>query len=104
MPTAHLRGRKLHGKTLKIPLEYRGILVQKEDGPTTKEVDNVEDGQQETPNGAQEDKLEAVGEFQDLVIWGHESVADTTSDHYVRGIGEWIEVSRKVRQCTESSR
>lgn len=62
----------------------------------------MEDGQQKTSDGAREGKLQATGEFQDLVIWGHESVADTSSDHYVRGMEEWIEVSSKVRQYVES--
>lgn len=96
MPTAHLRGRKLYGKTLKIPQGHRGILVQEQDDTTTIGADNMEDGGRETHNGAQEGKLQAAGEFQDLVIWGQESVADTSSDHYVRGMEEWIEVTSKV--------
>ena len=62
----------------------------------------MEDGKRETHNGAREGKLQAAGEFQDLVIWGHESVADTSSDHYVRGMEEWIEVTTKASHYAKS--
>lgn len=103
MPTTHLRGRKLYGKTLKIPQGHRGMLVQNQDDTTINGPDNMEECERETHNGTLEGKLQVAGEFQDLVIWGHESIADTSSDHYVRGMEEWIEVTTKVSHFAKSS-
>lgn len=41
--------------------------------------------------------LDTKAEFDEMVIWGHESMADTSSDPYVRGIEEWMKVAEKVR-------
>lgn len=56
------------------------------------------DIEDEIPLGA----LEMKAEFDEMMIWGHESVADAASDPYVRGVEEWIKVAEQV--CGYSAR
>lgn len=100
---AYFRGRKLHGKALRVPEGYRGVVVDKTEPPKPQaprpdepEVVDLE-AEDEMPLGA----LETKAEFDEIVIWGHESVADTSSDPYVRGVEEWMEVAEKVRVAWE---
>lgn len=96
---AYFRGRKLHGKALKVPEGYRGVVIEKTDPPKPQaprpdEPEVVDlDAEEEMPLGA----LEAKAEFDEVVIWGHESVADASSDPYARGFEEWIAVAEQVR-------
>lgn len=99
---AYLRGRKLYGKTVKLPQGYYGAVAsrQKEkkddDRPTHEDEtslgDNDGDSEQATPMAA----LRSEGVFDEFVVWGHESVADASADAHVRGIEEWIGFAEKV--------
>lgn len=101
--TAYFRGRKLHGKTVKLPDGYRGVVVEKSEprSATTTEpepdvVDLVqEDGEGQVPLGG----LETKAEFEELVVWGHEAMADAASDPYVR-IEEWTRLAEQVDSCS----
>ncbi|ROW05182.1 hypothetical protein VSDG_00277 [Cytospora chrysosperma] len=91
---AYFRGRKLHGKALKVPEGYRGVVVEKTDAPNPQasrpdepEVIDV-DTEDEVPLGA----LETKAGFDEMMIWGHETMADAASDPYVRGVEEWIKI------------
>ncbi|KAL1869924.1 hypothetical protein Daus18300_005385 [Diaporthe australafricana] len=94
---AYFRGRKLHGKALKVPEGYRGVVVDKTEAPKPQaprpdEPEVVDlDAEDEMPLGA----LETKAEFDEMVIWGHESMADASSDQYVRGVEEWVAVAEK---------
>lgn len=95
---AYFRGRKLHGKVLKVPEGYRGVVVDRKDAPEPQaarpdepEIVDV-DAEDEVPLGA----LETQADFDEMLVWGHESTADATSDPYVRGLEEWIKVSEQV--------
>lgn len=100
---AYFRGRKLHGKALKVPEGYRGVVVDKTEPPEPRaprpdEPEVVDlDAEDDMPLGT----LDTKAEFDEIVIWGHESMADTTSDPYVRGVQEWMEVAEKVRKLRE---
>lgn len=97
---SHFRGRELHGKALKVPEGYRGTIVEKKEAPKPEtrrldqpeEVIDLEAEEEELPLGA----LEAQAEFDELVIWGHEAMADAASDPYARGVEEWIQFSEQV--------
>lgn len=96
---SHFRGRELHGKALKVPAGYRGVLVEKTDAPKpeTQRIDEPEvvdlEAEDELPLGA----LNTQAEFDALVIWGHESMAEAASDPYARGVEEWMQLSAQVR-------
>ncbi|KUI55147.1 hypothetical protein VP1G_02575 [Cytospora mali] len=94
---AYFRGRKLHGKALKVPEGYRGVVVERKDAPKPQaprpdepEVIDV-DAEDEVPLGA----LETQAEFDEIMVWGHESMADAASDPYVRGIEEWVKMAEQ---------
>lgn len=40
--------------------------------------------------------LQVTGEFDELVVWGHETLADASADPYVRSVEEWLQVADQV--------
>lgn len=40
--------------------------------------------------------LAVLAEFDEVVVWGHQSTADATTDPYVRSMDEWVALSDKV--------
>lgn len=97
---AYFRGRKLYGKAVKLPEGYRGVVVQQGDvntpaiqQPPEVEVADLEnEGEEPAPTGT----LETKAEFEEMVVWGHEAVADATSDPYARSMEEWLTVADQV--------
>lgn len=108
--TAYFRGRKLRGRTVKVPEGYEGVVLQKtertlsassekqagrgalaeqlrrmEEGDEDDEMDLVADVGQE----AEVKVMETKGRFDEIVVWGHEMVPDE-EDVYVKGVEEWI--------------
>ncbi|KAJ4419398.1 hypothetical protein N0V82_004980 [Gnomoniopsis sp. IMI 355080] len=95
---SYFRGHELHGKTLKVPEGYRGVLVEMKDAPKPEaqrpeepEVVDLE-AEDELPLGA----LETQAQFDEMVIWGHESMAEAISDPYARGIEEWMKLTSQI--------
>lgn len=41
--------------------------------------------------------MHAVTEFDEMVVWSHDAVADASSDPYLRGVEEWLQVADSVR-------
>lgn len=95
---AYFRGRKLHGKSVKLPEQCRGVVVErrqdKEQQPAAEEpVVVVDDDEAEKePVGT----MQVTAEFDEMVIWGHETVADATGDPYIRSMEEWLQVAGQV--------
>ncbi|KAK8033774.1 hypothetical protein PG991_003172 [Apiospora marii] len=87
--TAYLRGRKLHGKTVPLPAGYYGAI------PREEEMDQDAD-LQELPDALEIAPLQSKAQFDDFVVWGHESLADAGADPYVRGIEEWVSFSEQI--------
>lgn len=109
--TSYLRGRKLAGRSLRVPEGYVGLVLQKTDKllpvktrvPSAEELRAVEEGDAEDEAGmaageeeARVNTLETRAEFSELVIWDHEAVPED-EDAYVRGIEEWVEFAKAVR-------
>ena len=99
--TAYFRGRKLHGKTMKLPAGYHGAVVEKGE-PKPVDADAINgDGDAEIPEEDREEPLEVGAlsgktSFDEIVVWGHEAVADSSDDPYVRGVEEWISFAEQV--------
>lgn len=80
------------------------MLVEKKDAPKPEtqrpgEPEVVDlDAEDELPLGA----LETQAEFDEMLIWGHESMAEAGSDPYARGVGEWIRLSSRVCETPSS--
>ena len=95
---AYFRGRKLHGKQLKVPKGYRGIVVTSTDRILPKEVSAQESIEDE--EGVEEEPevkvMEEQAMFDEIMVWGHEALPDETADQYVRGMEEWIAFAEQV--------
>jgi ribonuclease H2 subunit C len=95
----YLRGRKLEGKTVKLPEQCRGVILQRKDEPSCKkplpepDVVVIEDEEDQLPETG---TMQVTAEFDEMVVWGHEAVADASSDPYVRSMEEWLQISDKV--------
>lgn len=96
---AYFRGRKLYGKAVKLPEGYRGVVVQQGDvnipaiqQPEVEVTDLENEGEEPVPTGT----LETKAEFEEMVVWGHETVADAASDPYARSMEEWLTVADQV--------
>lgn len=85
---AYFRGRKLHGKAVKLPENYVGAILEQSD-----ETLDDQNGQ-DVPELI--GTLQVKGEFEEIVVWGHESTGDATNNPFVRGLEEWISVSEKI--------
>lgn len=100
---AYFRGRKLQGKAIPLPQEYKGVLLAREEKPENQAtpapqsstgVVTIEDDDDDDDVVAE--KMLTVGKFDELVVWGHEVVADAADDQYVRSIEEWLQVADQV--------
>lgn len=72
------------------------MVVEKQALTTTQPEQNTvgleqEDAEEHVPLGS----LETKAEFEELVVWGHETMADEASDPYVR-IEEWTRFAEQV--------
>lgn len=107
---AYFRGRRLKGKTLPLPQGYRGLVLERKTDELKKEAHQPCDGE-----GADDDnnddvvametvgKMQAMGEFDEMVIWSHESMASAAADPYVRSIEEWLQVSEKIHSFEDEN-
>ncbi|KAL0944610.1 ribonuclease h2 subunit c [Colletotrichum truncatum] len=93
---AYFRGRKLHGTTVKLPEQYRGVVMEKSDKPTGNRRPEVEEEIEEEEQQVETGAMDIKAEFDEIVIWGHEASADAASDPYVRSIEEWLTVAEQI--------
>ncbi|KAI1646570.1 ribonuclease H1 small subunit [Daldinia loculata] len=98
--TAYLRGRKLHGKVVKLPEGYHGSVVEKS---TPKKPDQsreemvedleiIEDPEDQLEVGVMQGKAT----FDEFMVWNHETLANSTEDPYLRGMEEWISFAGQI--------
>lgn len=101
---AYFRGRKLHGKTLKVPEKYRGVVVSTSERILPKNevvqargdmVDDGDGGDEEVEKDV--NVMEEQASFEEIVVWGHEVLPDGMADPYVRGVEDWIVFAEQVR-------
>ncbi|CAK7239488.1 MAG: hypothetical protein STHCBS139747_000919 [Sporothrix thermara] len=107
--TAYFRGRKLHGQAVKLPADYRGVVGVRRDSPREQarasgtaapeevvDVDATAAEQEAQRQRLDTGKLDVVAEFDEIVVWGHQSLADASTDAYVRSMEEWVALSEKI--------
>lgn len=99
---SYFRGRKLHGKAVKVPKGYRGAIIattetalsqEKVAGRRDQKDENREDGEMELEEVL---IMEEKAEFEEVVVWGHEVLPDEGMDPYLMGMGEWVGMAEKV--------
>jgi ribonuclease H2 subunit C len=93
--TAYFRGRKLQGTAVKLPEGYRGVVAvasapeERSRRPEEAEVIDLEAGM---PQGS----LQVQAEFDEMVVWGHETAVDAGADPHLRAAEEWLALAEKV--------
>ncbi|KAK1971026.1 ribonuclease H1/H2 small subunit [Colletotrichum sublineola] len=93
---AYFRGRKLHGTTVKLPEQYRGVVMEKSDKVETQQLEDEGEGEAAEGDLVELGTMDVKAEFDKMVIWGHESSAESASDPYVRSIEEWLTVAESI--------
>ncbi|EFQ92158.1 hypothetical protein CFE70_007953 [Pyrenophora teres f. teres 0-1] len=99
---AYFRGRHLYGKSIPLPENYTGAVLhmtekllpqQRAQAQPSHDDDDDEDGDDaevEESMPVEVKIAEQVGEFDEVVIWGHGGEVDGNGDIFVKGINEWI--------------
>ncbi|CAM1511059.1 Fc.00g085720.m01.CDS01 [Cosmosporella sp. VM-42] len=92
---AYFRGRKLQGKIVKLPEQCRGVVLERKDQkPAHPEVEAPENDDNEP--AAEFGTMQVTADFDEMVIWGHEAVADAAGDPYIRSMEEWLQVADQI--------
>lgn len=89
---AYFRGRKLHGKTVPLPEQCRGVVVERKANEQQPEQGDGDEDSAVVEVGT----MQVTADFDEMVVWGHEAVADAAGDPCVRSIEEWLQVADKV--------
>jgi ribonuclease H2 subunit C len=107
---AHFRGRHLHGTMLPLPSNYTGAVLHITDklAPQARtEDDKMDDGDdaEDVEEVPEEVKIaEQVGEFDELVVWGHGGEVEVGQDMFVRGMQEWIGFAEAMHMDEEGEK
>jgi len=117
---AYFRGRKLRGRTVKVPEAYEGTpcqlpqvlplhILRLSTGIVTKSTDRVLPNEPAQMDSAVPDDpdcheleaaepvkvLEAVAIFDKVTVWGHDQVP-AADDTFIKGIEEWIAFAEAI--------
>ncbi|KAL3426034.1 ribonuclease H1/H2 small subunit [Phlyctema vagabunda] len=95
---AYFRGRKLQGKAMRVPKGHRGVVLTSTDRIVL--PDPAEEQE------ADEDRIEVgimeeQSQFDEIMVWGHESAPDALTDPYVKGMEEWIGFASQIHSVEE---
>jgi ribonuclease H2 subunit C len=97
---SYFRGRKLYGKSVKIPQGYKGVVLSSTDQKLPKESQpSSEKEEEELDENEQPEDIGILGEqaeFDEVMVWGHEALPDESTDPYVRGVEEWTAFAERV--------
>jgi ribonuclease H2 subunit C len=103
---AYFRGRHLHGTTLPLPSNYAGAVlnITEKDLPQQthddRGVDAEDDDEMEDEKAPEVKVAEKLGEFDEVLVWGHGGTVDEQNDEYARAIGEWVGFAEAIH-CDE---
>lgn len=101
---AYFRGRKLRGRTVKVPDGYQGVVLEKTDKPLPRKAPTAEqlrrmeeedDDEMEIEKPVEVKTMDQMAKFDEIVVWGHEMVPED-DDVYVKGVQEWIAFAEAV--------
>ncbi|PHH92096.1 hypothetical protein CDD83_8947 [Cordyceps sp. RAO-2017] len=92
---AHFRGRKLHGRTMTLPEQYEGTVLQR------KPVEQRQDQREEPADSPKTKIMQVTSHFDQMIVWNHGPSTDSVTDAYIRAIGEWQQMADKVHSFPE---
>jgi ribonuclease H2 subunit C len=96
---AYFRGRHLHGTTLPLPQNYTGAILHVTDKqlPQSRTQPQQQPADEDDEDAEAEESIplevkiaEQVGEFDQVILWGHGGEVDGSGDAFVRGMNEWV--------------
>ncbi|KAK7431383.1 hypothetical protein QQZ08_002154 [Neonectria magnoliae] len=92
---AYFRGRKLQGKAIKLPAQCQGVVVErkKDEAPPADVAQPLDDGG-DPPEVVE--SMQVTAEFDEMIVWEHEALADAAGDPYIRSMEEWLQVADQV--------
>ncbi|KAH7322955.1 ribonuclease H2, subunit C [Stachybotrys elegans] len=97
--TVYFRGRKLRGKKMKLPKDFRGIVAARP-VPQVQELPRTDIPSREGEGASQQSEkpevMKVTAEFDEITLWGHEVLVDVEEDPYVRGLEEWLQVADQI--------
>lgn len=106
----HFRGRHMHGIPLALPITHTGAVLRITDnlepqagaGPRENRDPTDDEGADEAGDELPEEVkiAQQIGEFDEVVVWGHGGTVDEGSDMFVRGVREWIGFAESMH-CDE---
>jgi ribonuclease H2 subunit C len=98
--TVYFRGRKLRGKKIKLPENFRGIVASRP-AKQAQQIPRTDfltlDGEAGAQQANKTEAMKVSAEFDEITLWGHEVLVDVEEDPYVRGLEEWLQVADQVR-------
>lgn len=92
-----------------MPEGYRGVVVREGEeeaekigkgGPIEKDIKEEDEGMEEDEE-EEVKALDEVAKFEELVVWGHETVPED-DDVFVKGVEEWIRFAEAVSLFSSS--
>ena len=101
--TAYFRGRKLHGRVIKLPESHAGSVVRVTDEPRKETPTQLRhlplENDEEMDDDDQHSKTaEELATFDQITVWGHERTPAAAEDAYVMAVEEWIGLAEVVRK------
>ncbi|KAL1798536.1 hypothetical protein ACET3X_002573 [Alternaria dauci] len=99
---SYFRGRHLHGTTIPLPNNYTGAILhvtdrqlpqsqaQPQQSPADDDDDDDENAEAGESMPVEVKIVEQVGEFDQVIVWGHGGEVDGSGDAFIRGINEWV--------------
>ncbi len=93
-----------------MPANYTGAILQVTDKqlpqsqsqPQTR-AENGEEDEDMTTENETVNIAEQIGEFDEIVVWGHGGEVDGDQDMYVRGLTEWVGFAESIHVEEEES-
>ena len=107
---AFFRGRKLHGRVIKLPHSHGGSIVRVTDAPTKADekrtaqrrdllMDFEEDEEMDDEDQCLEETVaEELATFDEITVWDHDRTPVAAEDTYVMAVEEWIGLAQAVRK------
>ena len=100
MKTAYFRGRRLRGRVVKIPKQYKGLVLKSSDKVIVEVPSPIDEDDDEEPALPETVKVvEQIGIVEDLTVWGHDALPPA-DDALIKGIEEWIALAEAIHGAT----
>jgi len=87
---------------------HAGVMIQKTDKtlpkapePQPEEIDQDMSADEDADVPEDVKIMQEIASFDNITVWGHESLPSDTEDVYVKGVDEWVKLAQAVsRICS----